>query len=61
MSAKRKRTFRVPTFSIVRGYNEEDAIKEANQAIADGLIEPGFVEDGGVEEGEIIELEPVEE
>jgi hypothetical protein len=58
---KRKRTFRVPTFIIIRGHNEEDAIKESNHAIADGLIEPGFIEDGGVEEGNIIELEPVEE
>lgn len=58
---KRKRTFRVPAFLIVRGYNEDDAVKECNQAIADGLIEPGFVEDGAVEDGEIVELETVED
>lgn len=58
---KRKRVFSVPARISVKGYNEEDAIKQGNEALADGLIEPGFVEDAQIEEGEIIELESVED
>jgi hypothetical protein len=57
----RKRVYSVPVRISVPAVNFEDAIKQANEAIADGLIEPGFIEDGAVEDGDIIELEPVED
>jgi hypothetical protein len=59
--SKRVRVFSVPARISVKAHNEEDAIKQGNEALADGLIEPGFVEDAQIEEGKIIELAPVEE
>lgn len=57
----RKRVYSVPVRISIPAVNFDDAIKRANEAIADGLIEPGFIEDGAVEEGDILELESMEE
>ena len=59
--SKRVRVFSVPIRVSIKGHSEPDAIKQANDALTDGLLEPGFVEDAQVEDGEIIELAPVED
>lgn len=56
----RRKVFSVPVRLSIKAFNEQDAIKETNNALTEGLIEPGFCEDAGVEDSEILELEPVE-
>jgi len=56
----RRRVFSVPVRLSIKAFNEQDAIKESNNALTEGLIEPGFCEDAGIEDLEIYELESVE-
>lgn len=57
----RNKVYSVPVRLSIKAFNQQDAIKESNNALTEGLIEPGFVEDAAVEDGEIHELESVEE
>lgn len=58
--SKRNKVFSVPVRLSVKAFEETDAIKQANESIVDGLIEPGFIVDGAVEDGQIFELETME-
>ncbi len=57
----RKREFSVPLRVTIPGHDQEDAVKQAQDALAEGLIEPGFIKDGAVDEGPIFELEAAPE
>lgn len=57
---RRKNAWSVPVRITILAHDQNDAVKVANEAIVDGLIEPGFIEDGAVDDGEIFELETAE-
>jgi hypothetical protein len=59
--SKRNKTYSVPARLSVKAFDETDARKQAQDSIADGLIEPGFVVDAAIDEGPIFELAELED